>query len=165
MTNLDSILKSRDIICRKSPFSQSYGFSSSHVWLWELDYKESWVRKNWCFWTVVLEKTLASPLDSKEIKPIHTKGNQPWIFIRRTDAETEALILWPPDAYSWLIRKYPEAGKDWRQEEKGTEDEMVGWYTDSMDMSLSKLWEIVKDREPWHDAVHGISKCRPWLND
>ena len=100
-----------------------------HVQLWELEYKESWVPKNWCFWTVVLEKTLESPLDCKEIQPVHSKGNQSWIFIGRTDVETETPILWPPDAKSWLIGKDPEAGKDWGQEEKGTtEDEMVGWH-------------------------------------
>ena len=109
--------------------SQSYGFSSRHVWMWQLDHKEGWTLKNWCFWTVVLEKTLESPLDCKEIKPVHPKGNQSWIFIGRTDVEAEAPILWPPDAKSWLIRKDPDAGKDWRQEEKGTiEDEMVGWH-------------------------------------
>ena len=109
----------------KGPHSQSYGFSSSHLWMWELDYKESWVPKNWCFWTVVLEKTLESPLDCKEMQLIHPKGNQSWVFIGRTDAE--ALILWPPDVKNWPIWKDPDAGKDWRQEEKGTtEDEMVG---------------------------------------
>ena len=113
----------------KGPSSQGYGFSSSHVWMWELDYKESWAPKNWCFWTVVLEKTLESPLDCKEIQPVNPKGNQPWIFTGRTDAEAEAPILWPPDVKNQLIRKDPDAGKDWRQEEKGiTEDEMVGWY-------------------------------------
>ena len=109
--------------------SQGYGFSSSHVWMWELDYKESWAPKNWCFWTVVLEKTLESPLDCKEIKPVNPKGNQFWIFIGSTDAEAEALILWLLDAKNWLIGKDPEAGKDWGQEEKGmTEDEMAGWH-------------------------------------
>ena len=109
--------------------SQSYGFSSSHVWMWELDYKESWAPKNWCFWTVVLEKTLESPLDCKEIQPVHPKGNQSWIIIGRTDVEAETPILWPPDAKSRLFGKDPDAGKDWRREEKGsTEDEMVGWY-------------------------------------
>ena len=104
-------------------------FSSSHVWMWELDYKESWAPKNWCVWTVVLERTLESPLDCKEIKSIKPKGNQPWIFTGMTDAEAEAPILWPPDAKSQLIRKDPDAGKDWRQKEKGvTEDEIVGWY-------------------------------------
>ena len=109
--------------------SQSYGFSSSHVWMWELAYKERWAPRNWCLWTVVLEKTLESPLDSKEIKPVHPKGNQSWIFIGRTNAEAETPILWPPDSKNWLIGKDPDAGKDWRCEEKGmTEDEMVGWY-------------------------------------
>ena len=130
VTNLDSILKSRDItLLSKVHSSQSYGFSSSHVWMWELDYKESWVLKNRCFWTVVLEKTLESPLDCKEIQPVNPEGNQSWIFIGRTDAKAEAPILWPPDAKKWLIWKDPDAGKDWRQEEKGTTaDEMVGWH-------------------------------------
>ena len=130
MTNLDSILKSRDIsFANKGPSSQSYGFSSSHVWMWDLDYKESWAPKNWCFWTVLLEKILESPLDGKEIKPVNPKGNKSWIFIGRTDAEAEIPILWPPDVKNWLLGKDPEAGKDWRQEEKGTtEDEIVGWH-------------------------------------
>ena len=128
MTNLDSTLKSRDItLPTKVCLVKAMVFCSSHGWMWELDYKESWVPKNWCFWTVVLEKTLESPLDCKEIKPVNPKGNQPWIFIRRTD--DEAPILWLPDAKSWLIRKDPDAGKDWRQEEKGTtEDVMLGWH-------------------------------------
>ena len=126
MTNLDSILKSRDITNKTS---QSYDFSSSHVWMLGLDYKESWALKNWCFWTLVLEKTLESPLDSKEIKPVNSKGNQSWIFTGRNGAEAETPILWPPDAKKWLIGKDPDARKDWRQEEKGTiEDEMVGWH-------------------------------------
>ena len=129
-TNLDSILKKqRHYFANKGPSSQSYGFSSGHVWMWELDYKESWVPKNWCFWTVVLEKTLESPLDSKEIQPVHPKRNQSWIFIGRTDAEAKSPILWPPDGKNWLIWKDPDAGKDWRWEEKGmTEEEMVGWH-------------------------------------
>ena len=126
MTNLYSILKSRDI-ANKGPSSQNDGYSSSHVWMWELDYKESWAPKNWCFWTVVMEKTLESPLDCK-IKPINPKGNQSWIFIGRTDVEAKAPIIWPPDAKNWLIGKDPDDGKDWRREDKGvTEDEMVGW--------------------------------------
>ena len=129
MTNWVSILKSRDIILLTKVCLIKTIFSSSHVWIWVLDYKESWVLKNWCFWTVVLEKTLESPLGCKEIKPVNPKGHQPWIFIRRTDAEAETPILWPPDAKNQLIRKGPYAGKDWRQEEKGmTEDEMVGWH-------------------------------------
>ena len=117
MTNLDTILKSRDItLLDKGLSSQSYGFSSSHVWMWELDHKESWVPKNRCFWTVVLEKTLESPLDCKEIKPNKPKGNQPWIFIGRTDAKAETPVLWPPDAKSRLIGKDPDAGKEGKKE-------------------------------------------------
>ena len=124
-----NILQENGYFANKGPSSQSYGFSSSHVWMWELDYKESWVPKNWCFWTVVLEKILESPLACREIKPVHPKGNQSWIFIGRTDAEAETPILWSPDVKNWLIRKDTYAGKDWRQEEKGTtEDEMVGWH-------------------------------------
>ena len=108
--------------------SQSYVFSHSHVWMWELDYKESWALKNWCFWIVVLEKTLESPLDYKEIQPVNPKGNQFWIFIGRTDAEAETSMLWPPDAKNWLIWKDPDAGKDWGWEKGMTEDEMVGWH-------------------------------------
>ena len=123
------IKKQRHYFADKGPSSQSCGFSSSHVWMWELDYKESWVLKNWCFWTVVLEKTLESPLDCTEIQPVHPKANQSWIFIGRTDVEAEAPILWPSDAKNQLIWKDPDAGKDWRQEEKGMiEDKMVGWH-------------------------------------
>ena len=123
------IKKQRLYFANKGLSIQSYGFSSSHVWMWELDYKESWALKNWCFWTVVVEKTLESPLDCKEIQPVHPKGDQSWVFIGRTDAEAETPILWPPDVESRLIWKDRDAGKDWRQEEKGTtEDEMVGWH-------------------------------------
>ena len=121
------IKNQRHYFANKGPSSQGYGFSSSHVWMWELDYKESWALKNWCFWIVVLEKTLESPLDCKEIQLVHPKGSQSWIFIGRTDAETP--ILWPPDAKNWLTGKDHDAGKDRRREEKGTtEDEMVGWH-------------------------------------
>ena len=130
MTNLDSVLKSRDIILStKVCLVKAMVFFSSHVWMWELDYKEGWVPKNWCFWTVVLEKTLESPLDCKEITPVNPKRNQSWIFIGKTDAEAEIPTFWPPDAENWLIWKESDAGKDWRQEEKGTtEDEMGGWH-------------------------------------
>ena len=123
------IKKQRPYFADKGPSSQSYGFSSCHVWMWELDYKESWVLEDWYFWRVVLTKTPESPLDCKKIKPVNPKGNQSWIFIERTNAEAEAPIVWPPDVKNWLIGKDSDAGKDWRQEEKGTtEDEMVGWH-------------------------------------
>ena len=123
------IKKQRHYFASKGRSSQSYGFSSSHVWMWELDHTESWVPKNWCFWTVVLEKTLESPLDCKEIQPVHPNRDQSWIFIGSTDVEAETPILWPPDVKSWLIWKDPDAGKNWRQEEKGTtQDKMVGWH-------------------------------------
>ena len=130
MTNLDSILKSRDIaLPTKVRLVKAMAFSSSNVCMEELDYEESWAPKTWCFWTMVLEKTLESPLDSKEIQPVYPKGNQSWIFIGRTDSEAETPTLWPPDVKNWLIGKEPDAGKDWRQEEKVViEDEMVEWH-------------------------------------
>ena len=143
------IKKQRHYFANKGPSSQGHGFSSSHVWIWmwELDYKVSWAPKNWCFWTVVLEKTLESPLDFKEIQPVHPKGNQSWIFIGRTDVEVETPILWPPDAKSWLIRKDTDTGKVWGQEEKGTtEDEMVGRHH-RLNGRLGGLRELVTDSE------------------
>ena len=130
MINLDSILKSQRLYSvNKGPSSQGYGFSSSYVWVWELDYKESWAPKNWCFWTMVLEKTLENPLDCKEIQLVHPKEDRSWVFNGETDVEAETPVLWPPNAKSWLIGKDPDAGKDWGQEEKGTtEDEMAGWH-------------------------------------
>ena len=127
MTNLDSILKSqRYYFANKGPSSQGYGFSSSHVWMWELDHKESWEPKNWCFEIVLLEKT--RPLDCKEIQPVHSEGDQPWDFFAWNDAKAETPVFWPPHAKSWLIGKDSDAGRDWGQEEKGmTEDEMAGW--------------------------------------
>ena len=123
------IKKQRHFFANEVLSSQGYGFSCSHVWMWELDYKESWAPNNWCIWTVVLEKTLESPLDCKEIQPVHSEGDQPWNFFGRNDAKAEAPVLWPPLTKSWLIRKDSGAGRDWGQEEKGTtEDKMVGWH-------------------------------------
>ena len=141
--------KQRYHIVNKGSYSQSYGFPSSHAWIWELHHKEGWAPKNWCFQTVVLVKTLESPLDSKEVKPVNPKGNQPWIFIGRTEAEAEAPKLWPPDV-SWLTGKEPNAGKDWKQKVmRVAEDERVGCITDSMDMNLGKLLEILENRGAW----------------
>ena len=167
MTNLDNVLKSRDIILlTKVHIVKAMVFPSSHRWMWELDYKEGWAPKNWCFQSMVLEKTLESALDSKEIKPVNPKGNQPWIFIGRNEAEAEAPILQPPNVKSLFTGKDPDAGKDWGQEKKEmTENEMVGWSTDSMDMSRSKLQEMVEDREAWRAVIHVVTKNRRWLSN
>ena len=135
--------------------------------MWELDYNESWVLKIWCFWTVVLEKTLESPLDCKEIQPVHPKGNQSWILIGKTDAEAETPILWLPNVKNWLIWKDPDGGKDWRREEKGRQ--RMRWVddsTDSMNMSLSKIWGLVMEREAWCAAIHGLQKVgHDWVTE
>ena len=156
MTNLVSILKSRNITLPTKVCIVSYVFSSSHVWMWELDYRESWAPKNWCFWTVVLEKTLENPLDCKEIQPVNPKGNQSWIFIGRTDVGAEAPVLWPPDVKNWLLGKDPDAGKDWRQEEKGTtEDEMVGWHHGLNEHEFEQAPGV-------GDGQGGLVCCSPW---
>ena len=158
------IKKQRHHFVNRDPYSQSYGFPSSHVRIGELDHKEGLVPKHWCFWIVVLDKTLQSSLDSKENMSVNPKGNQPWIFVRRTDAKFEAPILWAPDENSWLIAKDPDARKNWGQKKKrSAKDEMVS-ITDSIDMNLSKLQEIVKDTVAWHATVHGVTKSQTGLS-
>ena len=155
MTNRDSILKSRSITLPTKLFSQSFGFSSGHVWMWELDCEESWALKNWCFWTVVLEKTLESPLDCKEIQLVNLKGNQSWIFIGRTEAEAETPVLWPPDAKNWLFGKDPDAGKDWRWDKGMPEDEIVGWHHQLNGHEFEQALGV--------DGGHGsLVCCSPW---
>ena len=145
------IKKQRHYFANKGPSSQGYGFSSSHVWMWELDCEENWALKNWCFWTVVLEKTLESPLDCEEIQPVHSKGDQSWVFIGRTDVEAETPVLWPPDGKSWFIWKVPDTGNDWRQEEKG----MTGW--DGWMASLTQwTWVWVNSGSWWWTGRHGM---------
>ena len=160
------------ILCQQSPSSQSYGFFSSHVWIWELDYKESWVPKNWCFWTVVLEKTLESPLDCKEIQPVHPKGNQFWIFIGRTDAEAETPILWPPDVKNWLDHwKRPWCWERLKVGGEGNDRGWDGWMASPTQWtwvwvnsgSLLRVYSIY--REAWSAAVHGVAKSQTWLSD
>ena len=145
-------------------FTGDYGFSSSHVWMWELDYKERWASKNWCFWTVVLEKTLESPLDCKEIQPVHPKDRS-WVFIGRTDVEPKTPILWPPDVKNWLIGKDPDAGTDWRQEKETTGDEMVWWHhrLDGHEFELA-LWAD-DGQGSLACCSHGVTKSQTQLRD
>ena len=160
------ILKQRRYFADKGPSSQGYGFSSGHTWMWELDCEEGWAPKNECFWTVMLEKTLESPLDCKETQPVHSKGDQSWVFFGKNDAKAETPVLWPPHAKSWLIGKDPDAGRDWGQEEKGTTgDEMAGWHH-RLD-GLESVWTpgVGDGREAWRAAIHGVTKSRIRLSN
>ena len=160
------IKKQRHYFANKGPSSQGYGFSSGHVWMWELDHKESWVLKNWCFWTVVLENSLENPLDCKEIQPVHPNGNQSWVFIGRTDAEAETPVLWPLHAKSCFIWKHPASGRGWGQEEKGTtEDEMAGWHHRLDGHEFEWNLGAGDGQGGPHAAIHGVTKSRTRLSD
>ena len=171
MTNLGSILKSRDVTLPtkvhlvKAGFSTG-GFSTGHVWMWELHYKENWAPNNWCVWTVVLEKTFESPLDCKEIQPAHPKGDQSWVFIGITGVEAETPILWPPDAKSWFTGKDPDAEKDWGQKEKGTsEDEMVGWHHWLNGHEFEWTLGVGDGQRSLRAVIHVVTKNRTWLSN
>ena len=163
MINLDSILNQRYSFANKCPYGQGYVFSSSHVWMWVWDHKEDWALKNWCFQIVVLDKTLESPLDSRDIKPVNPKGNQPWIFIGSSDAEAEATVFWSSDAHRRLTGKVPDTGKDQGQKKRASEDEMAGWHHRCNELNSGKLWEMVRDREARHVEVHGVTKSQTGL--
>ena len=160
------VKKQRQYFVNKGPSSQGYGFSSSHVWMCELDWKESWVQKNWCFWTVVLEKTLESLLDCKEIQPVHSKLDQSWVFTGRTDVEAGTSILWPPYVKSWLIwKKTLRLGKIEGRRRGRQRMRCLDRITDSVDMGLGELRELVMDREAWRAVVHVVAKSWTWLSD
>ena len=163
MANLDNILKSRDYFANKGPSSQGYGFSSDHVWIWESDYKESWAPKNWCFWAVVLEKTLESPVDCKQIQPVHSKGDQSWVFISTSDAETETPILWPPDAKSWLICKDLMLGRI--EGGRRRRWQRMRWLDGITDSIMLQWASLVMDNKAWYAAVHGVTESWTWLSD
>ena len=160
--------RQRHYSANKGSYSRGYGLPSGHPQLWKLDHKEGRMPKNWCLQTVVLEKTPESPSDSKDISSVHLKGDQPWIFTERTDAEAEAPVVWSSDANRWLTGKVPDVGKDWGQKEKkASENEMADGITDATHINLGKLREMVKDREAWHATVHGIAELDTirWLNN